>query len=127
MRVDAFLLYKKVKLPLNTPLKSQLILQDVHLKPQLQLSDAKHSPATSVNNINDNQTENTSAIPNDTDISTATTAMNASAASTKSNMAAGSPENHADNHNGSETVDINLDSEERDEFIDIKVNMECAA
>ena len=53
--------------------------------------------------------------------------MNASAASTKSNMAAGSPENHAANHNGSETVDINLDSEERDEFIDIKVNMECAA
>jgi len=36
-------------------------------------------------------------------------------------MAAGSPENHAANHNGSETVDINLDSEERDEFIDIKV------
>jgi len=95
--------------------------EDVHLKPQLQLSESKHSPATSVNNINDNQTENTSAIPNDTDISTATTAMNASAASTKSNMAAGSPENHAANHNGSETVDINLDSEERDEFIDIKV------
>ena len=97
------------------------------MKPQLQLSEAKHSPATSVNNINDNQTENTSAIPNDTNISTATTAMNASAASTKSNMAAGSFENHAANHNGSETVDINLDSEERDEFIDIKVNMQCAA
>ena len=97
------------------------------MKPQLQLSEAKHSPVTSVNNINDNQTENTSAISNDTDISTATTGMNASPATTKSNMAAASPENHAANHNGSETVDINLDSEERDEFIDIKVTRQCAS
>merc|ERR1719510_2412877 len=95
--------------------------EDVHLKPQLQLSEAKHAPVTSVNSITDNQTENTSAISNDTVISTATTGMNASPATTKSNMAAASPENHAANHNGSETVDINLDSEERDEFIDIKV------
>merc|ERR1719510_816495 len=95
--------------------------EDVHLKPQLQLSEAKHSPVTSVNSITDNQTENTSAISNDTDISTATTGMNASPATTKSNMAAASPENHAANHNGSETVDINLELEERDEFIDIKV------
>ena len=97
------------------------------MKPQLQLSEAKHSPVSGVNNINDNQTENTSSISNDTNISTATTAMNASAATTKSNMAAASHENHAANHNGSETVDINLDSEERDEFIDIKVNMQCVA
>lgn len=97
------------------------------MKPQLQLSEAKHSPVISENNINDNQTENTSVISNDTDISTATTAMNVSAATTKSNMAAASPENHAANHNGSETVDINLDSEETDEFIDIKVKMQCTA
>jgi len=96
--------------------------EDVHLKPQLQLSAGQHSAVSAVtNNTNGNESKSTGATSFGVDNNSITpTNMDAPTESFKNSATAATSLNGM-NSNGTGIVDINLDSEERDEFIDIKV------
>ena len=90
------------------------------MKPQLQLSAGQHSTiSTASNNINGNEI-NSSSTSVDLGNSGTSSNMESAAESTQSNSATTSTLSAA-NHNGNGIVDVNLESEERDEFVDIKV------
>ena len=96
------------------------MLQDVHLKPQLQLSSGSHStPNTATNNINGNENNSLATSVNIGNTGTSSN-MEPAAESVQSNSATTSALSAA-KHNGNGIVDVNLESEERDEFVDIKV------
>ena len=90
------------------------------MKPQLQLSAGQHSTiSTASNNINGNEI-NSSSTSVDLGNSGTSSNMESAAESIQSNSATTSTLSAA-NHNGNGIVDVNLESEERDEFVDIKV------
>ena len=96
------------------------MFQDVHLKPQLQLSAGQHSTlTTATNNINSNE-NNSSATSIDIRNSATASNMESAAEIIETSSAAKSTLSDS-NHNGNGIVDVNLESEERDEFVDIKV------
>lgn len=98
------------------------MFQDVHLKPQLQLSAGQHSTlTTATNNINSNE-NNSSATSIDIRSSATASNMESAAEIIQTNSAAKSTLSES-NHNGNGIVDVNLESEERDEFVDIKVGL----
>jgi len=93
--------------------------EDVHLKPQLQLSAGQNPTITSVTNrTNENEKVVSPSVP--TDNSKTQSNMEETSETFRNGASVSSPSNGT-KHNGAEDVDINLESEERDEFIDIKV------
>ena len=98
-----------------------LLLQDVHLKPQLQLSAGNSTLTTVTNNINGNEI-NSSATSVDIGNSGTSSNMEPAVESVQSNSATTSALSAA-KHNGNGIVDVNLESEERDEFVEIKVRI----
>jgi len=93
--------------------------EDVHLKPQLQLSAGQNPTITSVtNHTNENEKVVSPSVP--TDNSKTQSNMEETSETFRNGASVSSPSNGT-KHNGAEDVDINLESEERDEFIDIKV------
>jgi len=96
-------------------------LQDVHLKPQLQLSAGNSTLTTVTNNINGNEI-NSSATSVDIGNSGTSSNMEPAVESVQSNSATTSALSAA-KHNGNGIVDVNLESEERDEFVEIKVRI----
>ena len=97
------------------------MLQDVHLKPQLQLSAGNSTLTTVTNNINGNEI-NSSATSVDIGNSGSSSNMEPAVESVQSNSATTSALSAA-KHNGNGIVDVNLESEERDEFVEIKVRI----
>ena len=96
-------------------------MQDVHLKPQLQLSAGQNTNITTVTNHIDEKVKSTT--PASTDSAKSQSNMEgASEPYTNGNTSVSSASN-APKQNGAEDEDVNLESEERDEFIDIKVSL----
>ena len=87
------------------------------MKPQLQLSAGQNPTITSVTN-HTNENEKTVSIS--TDNSKTQSNMEETSEPFRNGASVSSPSNGT-KHNGAEDVDINLEAEERDEFIDIKV------
>jgi len=93
--------------------------EDVHLKPQLQLSAGQNPTITSVTN-HSNENDKTVSTSVSTDNSKTQSNMEETSEPFRNGASVSSPSNGT-KHNGAEDEDINLESEERDEFIDIKV------
>ena len=89
------------------------------MKPQLQLSAGQNPTITSVtNHTNENEKVVSPSVP--TNNSKTQSNMEETSETFRNGASVSSPSNGT-KHNGAEDVDINLESEERDEFIDIKV------
>ena len=89
------------------------------MKPQLQLSAGQNPTITSVTN-HTNENDKTVSTSVSTDNSKTQSNMEETSEPFRNGASVSSPSNGT-KHNGAEDVDINLESEERDEFIDIKV------
>ena len=91
------------------------------MKPQLQLSAGQNPTITSVTN-HTNENENSVTAPVSTDSNKTNSNMEGIAEPFKNGANAST--SNGSNHNGAVDIDVNLESEERDEFIDIKVSLE---
>ena len=98
-------------------------LQDVHLKPQLQLSSGQQSTITgAANNINGFDIGSSGATLIGVDNSSTPSNMDPPSENVNGGAIATPSTINAANHNRPETTDVNLDSEEKDEFVEIKVS-----
>ena len=85
----------------------------------MQLSAGQTPTITSVTN-HINESEKSVSTPVSTESTKSQSNMEGTSEPFKNGTSVSSPSNGA-NHNGAQDVDVNLESEERDEFIDIKV------